>query len=126
MVISRHQLAGAGEFPYLGKTCAQLLMIDADDVALDLAEWPRIGLCSLANLSQLFRCGLQRHEQADIVNHAGEKCLISSWQLHQPAQLASGDANSDAMLPQILGGESFAQFCAAKHLPEARRHRDIL
>ena len=54
VVMPRHELAGARELPVRRQPFAQLLVVNADDLALDLAEIAAAGLGLFANGADLF------------------------------------------------------------------------
>jgi len=62
VVEARDLLTGSRKLPFFSQCQAQLLMIDTDDVALNLAKRSRAPSCFLTDLRELFRPGLQRNE----------------------------------------------------------------
>ena len=122
-MVAGDDLAGLGEFPQFGETRTQHGVVNAGEFALDCAEIPVALAHFFANKPQLFGRGLKRNKQADIVNHPREEGFIRDGEAHRTGDFAGGD---NAMRPEILGGEAFAQLHAAEKLAQAGGDGDVL
>ena len=59
------------------------------------------------------------------MNHAGQESFVGKGDFHLLGDVTGGDADGDAVSPEIFGGEAFAEFDAAEELAERCGHGDV-
>ena len=91
-----------------GSTSWDIDVRSGQHLKLDLAERPLARFRGLADLLHLLGVHLHRDQDPHVVDHPREERLVGDRQLHLLGDVARGDADCDAVRPQILRRKAVA------------------
>lgn len=76
-------------------------------------------------MAELVGVGLEGDEEADVVDHSGEEGFVGEGDFHFLGEVSGGDADGDAVGPEVFCGEAIAEFDALEELAEGGGDGDV-